>query len=142
MIIEGSEAFPSEIRCNTEKHFLYGGLEVFKWGRTTGITEGRISEDKATVTMSHLVEGKGTYENPHNREEVREFFVSTRKGQPFCDTGDSGSFVFDGEGYLVGLLYGAQGDFSLVTDIRVVFASNREKLRLNDDAVIDVAHTF
>ncbi|KAF3761667.1 hypothetical protein M406DRAFT_324210 [Cryphonectria parasitica EP155] len=85
---------------------------------------------------------KGSIYNPNGDVTVAELFVPPRRLEPFCQPGDSGSLVVDGEGHLVGLLWSLADDDTIVTDIRVVFESIREKMELKADTVFGVPTKF
>lgn len=117
-------------------------MEVYKWGRTTGVRPGEVSLFRKVINMNEVEAWKGPIYNPTGAAAVSELFVPPTDGQPFCKPGDSGSFVVDKEGHLVGLLWGMGNDDAIVTDIRVVFESIREKMKLSAGAVIAVSAKF
>jgi hypothetical protein len=104
---------------------LQGGLRVWKYGRTSGITEGLISQTQVELRVAELDVWKGgKVLNPANVVSTAEWVAYLPNGgRDFCDPGDSGSWVLDTSGRLVGLLWGKVNDRCLVTDIHVVFAS-------------------
>ncbi|KDN68167.1 hypothetical protein CSUB01_11641 [Colletotrichum sublineola] len=119
---------------------LVPGMDVYKWGRTTGITSSQVMFTRRIINMAEVEQWKGTVHNPGGVTGVAELAVRPRNNEPFCQPGDSGSFVIDEEGHLVGLLWGLADDQdTIVTDIRVVFESIREKLGLGPNAVFGVA---
>ncbi|KAK1955773.1 hypothetical protein LY78DRAFT_697546 [Colletotrichum sublineola] len=119
---------------------LVPGMDVYKWGRTTGITSSQVMFTRRIINMAEVEQWKGTVHNPGGVTGVAELVVRPRNNEPFCQPGDSGSFVIDEEGHLVGLLWGLADDQdTIVTDIRVVFESIREKLGLGPNAVFGVA---
>ncbi len=72
------------------------GEPVFKIGRTTGLTEGRVS----AFDMDISVEYDSGFLNFNGQIEI------TRTGRkPFSKGGDSGSLIVDGQGRAVGLLF-------------------------------------
>ena len=73
---------------------LRTNTEVFKYGRTTGLTKGHLNGVKCNVRM------KG-YGNP----VTSEWHVCGRQ-QPFSLDGDSGSWVITADGKLVGYILG------------------------------------
>lgn len=103
---------------------------MIKYGRTTGRTVGRIEPEKLTLSLDRVHEIKGgVLVNPGNVISVDEWQV-TAGNRPFCEAGDSGSWVIDQEGALVGLLWGsapsARGTNCIITDIHTVIASIKE----------------
>ena len=100
-------------------------MRVAKYGRTTSVTRGLVSAAKETINMAAIAEWKGgEFHNPDGVASVDEWVAYLPiGGRDFCLPGDSGSWVVDETGTLVGLLWGKVNDRVLVTDITVVFAS-------------------
>ena len=112
---------------------------VYKWGRTTCVTKGIVSSINSTINLhtlernlgSEIARPIGPDRNPVVADVVSEWIVrpkSYRGGRgelvtpDFVKPGDSGSLIVDEDGYVVALLWGAEGiDQCYVTDIRVVF---------------------
>ncbi|EEH09296.1 predicted protein [Histoplasma capsulatum G186AR] len=67
------------------------GAIVFKSGRTTGLTSGTLSHVDTTVNF--------------NGRTVSAWHVIGINNVPFCDSGDSGSWLIDENGKWVGLLF-------------------------------------
>ncbi len=56
----------------------------------------------------------------HNCKMPGQIFIIGRNGESFCDNGDSGSFVWDQTGKLIGLLHGKIANVCVVTPIQVI----------------------
>ncbi|KAI1176246.1 hypothetical protein F4777DRAFT_597854 [Nemania sp. FL0916] len=138
-----TQAFPAQITYDPNVH-LTEDMIVFKWGRTTGITSGQVKLVKTTINLAEVESWKGTFHNPLGYTEVAEWEVGLRGGVPFCEGGDSGSLVVDEQGHVVGLLYSKEktGYDVIITDIRVVFESIREQMKLGPDAVFSITSNF
>lgn len=84
------------------------GMEVQKYGRTTEHTTGSITQVDVTVSVSY---GTGK--------------IAIFEGQyitgPMRAGGDSGSAVFDMDGYLVGLLFAGSDSTMIFSPIQKVF---------------------
>lgn len=75
--------------------------EVIKVGRTTGVTEGRVSAIDMEATI-HYPGGKGfMFEG--------QIEIEAPPGQRFAASGDSGSLVVDHQGKAIGLLFAVNG---------------------------------
>lgn len=115
-------------------------MTVYKWGRTTSVTSGKVRDSKAVLNLSEVEKWKGSFHNPDGATEVEELVVGPRgksgKEIPFCEPGDSGSLVVDEAGHAVGILWARVDDDTVVTDIRVVFEAIRANL--GQGAVFDV----
>ena len=74
------------------------GEKVVKSGRTTGLTEGTILDDEATIDVSY---GHAT------ARFIHQILV---RGTRFIQGGDSGSALLNRDGYVVGLLFAGSGD--------------------------------
>ena len=94
------------------------------------------------MDIEEVASWKGSIHNPQQYTEVAELVVGPHHGNPFCDSGDSGSLVVDKDGHVVGLLWAKVNDDVLVTDIRVVFESIREKMEWGPDTVFSVTPNF
>ena len=77
--------------------------------------------------MVEIVKGKGGYHNPNGVASVDEWVIRPSNDNLFSQAGDSGSWVVDETGTLVGLLWGNVAERVVVTDITVVFASIEAK---------------
>lgn len=77
------------------------GEKVRKSGRTTGLTEGTVFDDEATIEISYGV-SKALF--------VHQILV---RGDRFIQGGDSGSALLNKDGYVVGLLFAGGGDGAL-----------------------------
>ena len=126
------------------KHFraLEDGLRVAKYGRTTKATLGTVSAAKTKILIRELEVNMGgrTFYNPENALAVEEWAVTAPMGsQGFCKPGDSGSWVVDEEGVLVGLLFGDIGLLGqvLVTDIKDVFADIKALTGMKEIAIFN-----
>ncbi len=75
------------------------GLEVFKSGRTTGVTHGRITDVDADVTVGGYPDGPIDFKG-------QIIVEPDDRAQPFSRPGDSGSVVLAANGPAVGLLFG------------------------------------
>jgi hypothetical protein len=85
------------------------GMEVKKSGRTTGLTEGKITYLNATVRVIYGQSKWAVFEDQ---------IVTT----PMSQGGDSGSSVFDKENRLCGLLFAGSDKTTVVNRIQNVFA--------------------
>ena len=91
------------------------GDEVFKVGRTTGLTRG-------TIVMTTLELGPVGYElGPC---WFRQCFAveNTSRDKPFSDGGDSGSLIVKPTGEAVGLLFAGDGTYTYACDLGRVLA--------------------
>ncbi|KAI8634683.1 hypothetical protein F5Y19DRAFT_409597 [Xylariaceae sp. FL1651] len=136
-----AQPFPAQITYDPNVHLVVG-MTVFKWGRTTGVTSGEVKMVRSMMNIADVETWKGTIYNPQRYTEVAELVVGPRRGVPFCDSGDSGSLVVDDQGHVVGLLWARAGDDVIVTDIRVVFESIREKIGWGTNTVFSVTPNF
>ncbi|KAI9861192.1 MAG: hypothetical protein M1813_005365 [Trichoglossum hirsutum] len=75
---------------------------VIKSGYSSGTTYGRVSHIKHDCNV------------PGNSLPTSEYVVVGNKGRPFAFQGDSGAFVLDGHGRLVGLLIAGQEELGTV----------------------------
>jgi len=103
------------------------GTTVFKAGRTTGVTEGVITQ----VEIDGLRVNMGEPGKPKPASFSDQFEVIGTNG-PFSQPGDSGSLVIHEDGHAVGLLFAggpdAQGiDLTFVNDVETVL----ERLRVS-----------
>lgn len=95
------------------------GDDAWKIGRDTSRTCGRLSG-----TRSHCkFEG-------NSLETTEQFYAPSRGSQMFAAPGDSGAWVLNADGGLVGLLFGGYDGttWSYVTPIEVVLESVRSTL--------------
>jgi hypothetical protein len=108
-------------------------MQLFKVGRRTGFTEGRLNGPKAADVHSWFTDADGQVE--HVKGTV--FDVIAEGCPTFGDPGDSGSFVVDGSGRLVGLYLGGDshrgtglfiGVEALFEDIKLVTGAERVSL--------------
>ena len=92
---------------------LMGSSRVFKVGRTTGYTEGTVTNVAATVTLDY--EGGSAY-------FVDQIVVKQTEDNvgPFSAGGDSGSGVLNHRHELVGLLFAGSREQTLVNPIHLV----------------------
>ena len=81
-------------RASGEVASLRANLRVFKVGRSTGLTFGRVSAVKAKVKIQGY---------PYSTSEC---VVIGDRDEPFARTGDVGSSVWDEEGNLLGIIWG------------------------------------
>jgi hypothetical protein len=91
------------------------GDQVFKVGRTTGLTQG-------TITAVGIVVGPIPYE-PGNCWFNQQFEIVGNQGVLFSDHGDSGSAIVSTTGELVGLLYAGNGTQTYACAIDSVFTA-------------------
>ena len=87
--------------------------EVFKVGRTTGLTRGNITTVATTVGPVPYADGESWFQG--------SFVVEGKDGTRFSDKGDSGSAVVSSDGKLLGLLYAGNGVQTYVCPITDVF---------------------
>jgi hypothetical protein len=90
------------------------GDSVFKIGRTTGLTHGR-------VKLVSVVSGPFRYE--HGECWFDESIViepEPTETKPFAGPGDSGSVVVKNDGMIIGLLYGGGGLYTFASPIATV----------------------
>jgi hypothetical protein len=80
---------------------------VYKFGRTTGFTEGQ---------LVHVMIMHRQLKLPNNKLYLyKELFAvkSTKKGSSFSRAGDSGAMVYTANGHLVGFVVGADDEITL-----------------------------
>ena len=90
------------------------GMSVQKYGRTTGLTKGKISAINVTLGLNY---GYGT------ARFVQQIAVEpARKNATFVDTGDSGSLVVSGDDNAnpVGLVFAKAGSLTYVNPIKPI----------------------
>ena len=93
------------------------GQLVMKVGRTTNITYGYVS----------LINHECKF--PGNTNTSTEFAITGLKGTQFSDKGDSGAFVLNEFGHLVGIIMGGgKLNESFVTPIQEVTADIMESM--------------
>jgi hypothetical protein len=90
------------------------GDEVFKVGRTTGLTYGEIKSVGVTVGPVHYGSGQCWFQD--------SIEIEGQDGTLFSDKGDSGSVVVKKSGEVVGLLYGGNGFQTYACPIDTVLA--------------------
>lgn len=91
------------------------GMKVLKVGRTTGLTHGKINDIEVDQRYVSFGKGDARFDGIISVE-------SAKKGQPFCDGGDSGSLIISEHGYAVGLLF-AGTDFGGAFDQGLTYAN-------------------
>ena len=115
------------------------GIVVAKYGRTTGATIGKVSSMREKNNIEVLEEMRGcAYHNPEGVEKVKDLAVFVpMSGRSFCEPGDSGSWIVDVTGKLVGLLFADNSITGrvLFTDISEVFKDieARTGLKVDED---------
>lgn len=82
---------------------LYASLDVFKIGRTTGLTVGAIERLSTYVKIRRQSNSK---QKAPMRTTLEMYAVRGLYGTAFNKAGDSGAWILDPEGDLVGLLWG------------------------------------
>lgn len=89
----------------------YIGMEVQKYGRTTGLTRGKVYAVNTTIILNYSI-GPIRFTNQIVVEPVRKKAV-------FVDGGDSGSLLVTDDAYAqpVGLIYGKSSNFACVAPI-------------------------
>ncbi|KAH6646510.1 hypothetical protein BKA67DRAFT_541470 [Truncatella angustata] len=125
----------------TMKHEFLKLKPNFQLPRSQG-REWEVNLVRKVMNITDIETWKGTLQNRHKYSAVVELILRPRCQQPFCQSGGSGSLVDDENGHIVALLWVLADDDTIVTDIRVVFKSIREKLNLDSNAVLGVATTF
>ena len=89
---------------------LSEGQDVFKVGRTTGLTVGKVHPVRSTSSIERLSNSK--YNKPR-RTTFEHQVIKANYPLSFNAPGDSGSWILNEVGYLVGFLWGGNdGDFS------------------------------
>jgi hypothetical protein len=86
------------------------GLAVRKSGRTTGLTQGQITQVSVTAQVSYGVAGTAT-------------FTDQLMAGPMSAGGDSGSAVLDAQGRVVGLLFAGSSSSTLFNRIQNVLTA-------------------
>jgi hypothetical protein len=81
------------------------GQQVFKVGRTSGLTFGTVSAVSARVPRVEYGFGGAAFEN--------SLIIEGLNGSTFSAPGDSGSGIYDRRGRLVGFLYAGDGTITL-----------------------------
>ena len=91
---------------------------LHKVGRSSGYSKGEYSKLKQ-VRIARVRDSDGTVRTAITTEHS----VSCSPTSTFCVSGDSGSFIFDDDGGVVGLLYGGseRNDVAYFTHILDVF---------------------
>jgi hypothetical protein len=90
------------------------GLRVFKSGRTTGVTEGLITQVDVTVEVDY------------GSKKAR--YVNQIMTTPFTQRGDSGSLMIDAQRQAVGLIFSGSDLVSIANPMRFVLAALRVEL--------------
>ncbi len=90
-------------------------MDVRKLGRTTGLTNGRISAVALDDVGVDMETGIAVFDNQIEIE-------STREGKPFCLGGDSGSLIVDSDNLAAALLF-AGSDEGGAWDLGLTFAN-------------------
>ncbi len=94
--------------------FLDEGVQVYKVGRTTGATAGRVSAfDLDNVVITYDI-GSCTFDN--------QIEIESADTQPFCDGGDSGSLIVDASMCAVAQLF-AGSEFGGANDLGLTYAT-------------------
>jgi hypothetical protein len=106
---------------------LRTGMTVYKFGWTTGWTTAETLEKLETLNIENaeLFKG-GKIQRPAGVNYTEEFVAFSNKA-PFCKEGDSGSWVFDENARLVGILWGQGSDRVFITDIHTVLDDIKAK---------------
>ena len=102
----------------------------FKIGRTTALTEGRYSHTDSAVKPPLPLNSSHKKEDKPSRSSCEHAFVITggQPGQQFSRGGDAGSWVFDENGFLAGMIWGSSaGNASYVTPIGLIVADIEER---------------
>ena len=86
---------------------------VFKVGRTTGLTRGKIVSIATTVGPVTYADGPSWFS--------RSIVIEGAGGTMFSDHGDSGSAIVGADGKIVGLLYAGNGQQTFACPIDEVF---------------------
>jgi hypothetical protein len=114
-------------------------MRVVKYGRTSKETVGTVN-GKNKFGIDYLEKQKrGRFDIPEGVDEVSQWTIVGVNHQPFCQGGDSGSWVVNIEtGKLVALHFGGSDNSvrirALVTNIVDVFKSIEEKT----ESVVDI----
>ncbi len=87
--------------------------EVFKVGRTTGLTRGTIKTVATIVGPVGYTDGPSWFQN--------SFVIEGTNGVQFSDHGDSGSAIVSTDGKILGLLYAGNGVQTYACPITDVF---------------------
>jgi hypothetical protein len=102
---------------------LLGSDRVYKVGRTTGYTEGRVTNIAAVVSVPYDG-GVATF--------VGQLAVEATPDNvgPFSDSGDSGSGVLNDRHELIGLLFAGSATRTLINPIREVISELRASVAI------------
>jgi hypothetical protein len=102
------------------------GIEFFKSGRSTSITRARFSKLKSVLISQEPERVHGGL-RPPKPVITWEYAFASSEG-PFAESGDSGTFVFNQIGGVVGLLWGGaeRSDTAYVTPIEAIFDDIKE----------------
>jgi len=93
---------------------------VFKVGRTTGLTHGKIVSIATTVGPIPYADGPSWFS--------RSIVIEGVAGTMFSDHGDSGSAIVGADGNIIGLLYAGNGQQTYACPIDEVFKALKCKL--------------
>jgi hypothetical protein len=96
------------------------GTQVFKVGRTTGLTAGRLD----------LVGLQRQLINIHDKVYVytNVLAVEATQGQPFSQAGDSGALVYTADGYGIGLIIGGNDQISYLSPLDACLRDMKTRL--------------
>lgn len=104
---------PSELRGEKfkdpgpKKGRFHNGMAVQRFGCATGQITANIPDSRETINLNSAGTKKGGLtQRPESVEVSEEEIAYTQSGKKFCEKGDSGSWVFDDEARLVGILWG------------------------------------
>ena len=97
--------------------------ELYKIGRSSGFTKG----EYGPLEQVHIYRSRDPQGNPVSVATL-EHSISYPPTSPFCLLGDSGSFIFENSGGVVGLLFGAseRKDTAYFTHITDLFDDIKE----------------
>jgi hypothetical protein len=118
---------------------LYGGMPVYKYGRTTKWTCGEISDTRFTINIAEAEAWRGGKINRPAGVDYTTDWVIYGDNCEFCKPGDSGSWILDSEGRLVGLLWGSvqvqTRTAVFVTDIHTILDNIRTNGEFNGKTI-------
>ena len=106
---------------------MTAGTVVFKFGRTTGATVGRVNATKTDLSGDVLLKliGRTDFPNNHKITRTAEWAVSGVDAAIFANQGDSGAWVVNADAKLVGMVFSglASQSISYISDISVIAQS-------------------
>ena len=112
-----------------DQEFPYS--DVFKVGRSTGLTVGHYSHVKSDVNLSLPLNDSDERDAVPRRRLTQEHVIVTedpRNGEQFSRSGDAGSWVCDCWGTLIGMLLGSSASsVSYFTPIRLIVEDIEER---------------